>query len=268
LEDPRLTCELHGRLGRSTVCLGDTRPTLGDQRLTWEIQCGLGRSEAYLGDPTSKACLGDPRPTWEIQGLLVRSEADMGDPRPAWEIRGLRGKSKACLGDARPTWEILAQGLPFRSGTQLAVDVTLRTVLSGNGQAKPRAADVDGVVAEAARRDKEAVYPELLAARRCALIVVAIETGGRWSNEADMFVTDLSHARARDAPPALRVSAALAWHRRCTRLLSIACATSFARSLIAPAEDVAAGIVDGATPMMSELFSRDGGCDSRIPLRG
>ena len=76
--------------------------------------------------------------------------------------------------------EVLAQDLPCYSGAQLAVDVTLRGALSANGEARPRAADEDGAVLEQAREDKETTYPELAASRLCRLVVLAIETGGRW----------------------------------------------------------------------------------------
>jgi hypothetical protein len=68
--------------------------------------------------------------------------------------------------------EVLAQGLPCRGGRQLAVDVTLRSVLRADGTPQPRAATVDGIVATRARQDKEEAYPGLVAARRCALVVV------------------------------------------------------------------------------------------------
>ena len=61
---------------------------------------------------------------------------------------------------------------------QLAVDVTLCRVLSAEGEAHPNAAECDGVVLQHARRDKEITYPELVASRRCKLVVLAIETGG------------------------------------------------------------------------------------------
>ena len=57
-----------------------------------------------------------------------------------------------------------------------------------------RAAVEDGAAAFDARADKEAKYAELVRARRCALVVVAIETGGRWSQEAAEFVRELAHA--------------------------------------------------------------------------
>ena len=51
-----------------------------------------------------------------------------------------------------------------------------------------------------AQRDKEARYSELVAAERCRLVVVALETGGWWSAEALSFIEEMAQARARDAP--------------------------------------------------------------------
>ena len=151
--------------------------------------------------------------------------------------------------------EVLAQGLPCRAGMQLAVDVTLRSAVSADGQPRPRAAGTDGAVAESARRDKEDKYPELLCSQRCALVVVAVETGGRWSHEAADFVEELAFARARDAPARLRHAAALAWQRRWVRLLSTACAVSFAHSLTAPCGDLGSAGLDGDAPQLCELLS-------------
>ena len=80
--------------------------------------------------------------------------------------------------------EVLAQDLPCFGGAQLAVDITLRCVLSSAGEPLPNTADVDGAALMVAREDKERIYPELTTSGRCRLVVVAIETGGRWSTEA------------------------------------------------------------------------------------
>ena len=85
--------------------------------------------------------------------------------------------------------EVLAQDLSCFGSAQLAVDVTLRGVLSSEGEPHPHASDVDGAVLLEARRDKERTYLEVVAARRWRLVVVAIETGGRWSEEAVEFTT-------------------------------------------------------------------------------
>ena len=61
--------------------------------------------------------------------------------------------------------EVLASGLPCFHGAQLAVDITLRSVLTADGHPRPNTAEVDGAVADAARDEKEATYPELVAGR-------------------------------------------------------------------------------------------------------
>ena len=105
--------------------------------------------------------------------------------------------------------EVLASGLPLFFGAQLAVDITVRSALAADGTPQTGAARVDGAVCTRARVDKERTYTELLRGDRCRLVVVALETGGRWSEEALQFVESLAAVRARDAPPALFHSAAL-----------------------------------------------------------
>ena len=50
-------------------------------------------------------------------------------------------------------------------------------------------------------------------------MVVAIETGGRWSEEAVQFVWQLAQAKAQEAPRFLTQQVALAWERRWTHML-------------------------------------------------
>ena len=63
--------------------------------------------------------------------------------------------------DARAV-EVPASGLPLFHGAQLAVDTTLRSVLTATGLPRPGAAVVDGIVCMAAKADKERKYSELL----------------------------------------------------------------------------------------------------------
>ena len=154
--------------------------------------------------------------------------------------------------------EILAQDLPCFGGAQLAVDVTLRGCLSSAGEPHPRAADIDGVILSEARRDKERRYPELVAGRRCRLVVVAIETGGRWSDEAVDFIAQLAFAKAREVPAYMHGPAVSAWQRRWTRMLSTVCALSFAASLVEPPAQCETWCwTGGETPHLAELFSQD-----------
>ena len=119
--------------------------------------------------------------------------------------------------------EVLAQDLPCFGGAQLAVDVTLRSALAGNGVAQPRAAEEDGAILLQARVDKENKYPELLNGR-CRLVVVALETGGRWSSEAVDFIWQLAQAKAPEVPSFISHQTASVWERQWTRMLSTVCA--------------------------------------------
>ena len=108
-------------------------------------------------------------------------------------------------------------------GAQLAVDITLRSATSSDGWPQPNAAHTNGAAFIRARRDKETKYAELVAGNRCHLVVIALETGGRWSDEAVEFVDMLGEGRAREAFPVLRRSVHLAWGRRWTRKLAVSC---------------------------------------------
>ena len=144
---------------------------------------------------------------------------------------------------------MLAQGLPCFGGARLAVDVTLRSLLPKDCLPRPRADREDGAALTDARLDKEDTYPELLAARGCRLVVVAVDTGGRWSDEAVQFFRMM-------APAAFRKSATLARQRRWTCLLAVSCARAFAQSLVEPAGEVRTSASDGDAPPLSELLCR------------
>ena len=115
--------------------------------------------------------------------------------------------------------EVFGSNLPFHRGTQLAIDVTLRSALPNCGNTIPGAARENGAALARARPDKERKYAELLEGDRCHVVVVALETGGRWSSRALEFVESLGDS-AREAPSILRRSVHLAWARRWGRMLS------------------------------------------------
>ena len=152
--------------------------------------------------------------------------------------------------------EVLAQDLPCYGGAQLAIDVTLRSALGRNGEAQPHAAKVDGAVLLKARTDKEMRYPELMTGR-CRLVVVAIETGGRWSDEAVAFLWQLGRAKAREVPSYMTHQVALIWERRWTRMLSTACALAFAASLVEPSQCDVLCATGGDAPSLAEVLMHD-----------
>ncbi|CAK0793570.1 unnamed protein product, partial [Prorocentrum cordatum] len=149
--------------------------------------------------------------------------------------------------------EVIANGLPLWGGAQLAIDATLVSPVRTDGTAQPRAADEDGVQLAVARGRKEATYPELIGSRRCRLVVLGLEVGGRWSEEALTFVRLLARTRARSAPQRLRASARAAYLHRWTGLAAVAAQRAFAATLLElPPHTLA---VDGDKPHLADLLA-------------
>ena len=80
--------------------------------------------------------------------------------------------------------EVIANGLSLHNGSQLAIDTTLVAPLTSTGQPRRRGGQFAAAALHDARKAKERAYPELRTARRCRLVVLAIEIGGRWSTES------------------------------------------------------------------------------------
>ena len=118
------------------------------------------------------------------------------------------------VNDAREI-EVLASGLPMHHETHLAVDITLRSAVNASGGACANAAGVNGAVLHGGTRKPST--PSWWKGIGVASVVVPIETGGRWGEEAIRFVGGLASARSREAPSRLQRSAFLAWRRRWTR---------------------------------------------------
>ena len=127
--------------------------------------------------------------------------------------------------------EVLATGLPLHHGAQLAVDITLRSALTACGCARPNAAHTSRHCSTQRQRTE---VPRTSDKRACQLVVVAVETGGRWSDEAMEFIQSLAEVKSREAPPFLRGSAFHAWKRCWTRMLAVSCGRAFASSLVSP----------------------------------
>ena len=84
--------------------------------------------------------------------------------------------------------EVVANGLPLWRGAQLAIDVTLVSPVRRDGEPQPGVDEEDGVQLREARRRKERTYRQLMQSRRCRLVLLAMEVGGRWSTEALSFM--------------------------------------------------------------------------------
>ena len=134
--------------------------------------------------------------------------------------------------DARQI-EVLANDLPLWHGAQLAVDVTLVSPLGRTGQVRHASdANPGAAILAASQRKREHTYPEFSGSRRCHLIILGLEVGGRWGEEAADFLRALAHARARTAPALLRSAAVQAYVHRWAGLLSVAAQRALAETLL------------------------------------
>ena len=98
--------------------------------------------------------------------------------------------------------EVVANGLPLCHGSQLARPLTRR------GELHPHADVQAGIaVTAAAKRKRHQTYPELEHARRCRLVVVGLEVGGRFGAETVQLLRLLARHRAAAVPAQLRPSA-------------------------------------------------------------
>ena len=165
--------------------------------------------------------------------------------------------------------EVIANGLPLWNGTQLAIDTTLVSPLTSNGQPRTRAGTYAGTAVREARRAKERTYPELLGSGRCRLVVLALEIGGRWSDEAAQFLKLLAQSKAQTVPAPLRPSTTAALLARWSAILTRAAMHAFASSLLSlPCTGLHNG--EGELPPLGTLLCQHPapiGAPSRLPLR-
>ena len=96
--------------------------------------------------------------------------------------------------------------------------------------------------------------PELLRSRRCRLVVLAIETGGRWSPEATTFLRLLAQTKARAVPNILRKAVEASLLSRWSAILTHAAQHAFAASLL-DLDCAGTSSTDEDTPSISQLLS-------------
>ena len=111
--------------------------------------------------------------------------------------------------------------------------LTIVSPVTRNGEAQPGADVQPGrALLEAARRKGRQTYPELARARRCRLVVVGVEVGGRFGTEAATWPCLLACHRAPSAPAPIRPAAQSVWVARWSGLLAAAAHSAFAASLL------------------------------------
>ena len=200
-------------------------------------RAGLTGSEARLGGPASttaasrgrgsKSCECATHEAAKGHSLSPVSASASGRSPPATAVQLRHASQPSVNGSVR------ANGLPLYQGAQVAVDTTLVSPVSRDGTARARADREPGAAAsDAARRKRQETYPELLAARRCKLVVVGLEVGGRLTADTVTFLRLLADARARAAPTRLRPATRQASVHRWTGLLAVAAQRAYASSLL------------------------------------
>ena len=101
----------------------------------------------------------------------------------------LRDLNVIVLADDQRRIEVIANGLPFWGGKQVAIDTTVVSALTGRGMARGRRL---GQAIHEAEQDKCRRYHELVNGSRCHLLVMAFEVAGRWSVTAVTFLQNLA----------------------------------------------------------------------------
>ena len=128
--------------------------------------------------------------------------------------------------------EVVANGLPIWQGAQIAVDATIVSPIRRDGEPRPRADHEPGLALNQAVDRKHRTYPEFQQARRCRLVVVGVEVGGRISRPTLTFLRLLARARARQRAPWCAAGARQALMRRWTALAFFAALRAHACSLL------------------------------------
>ena len=118
--------------------------------------------------------------------------------------------------------EVLANGLPCGRAPRRPSTPPWSSPVTRAGGAQPEADRVPGTALDqAAKRKCLHTYPELAVARRCKLVVLALEVGGRFGPEAVAFLRQLARARARESPALLRPAVQRASLHRWTGMLAV-----------------------------------------------
>ena len=89
-----------------------------------------------------------------------------------------------------------------RRGVPLFADITIVSVHTRTGAARPAAASTDGSTIGHAVATKRRKYADVHASTQACLLVLGCEAYGRWSEDAIRIVRELAALKARQAPPA------------------------------------------------------------------
>lgn len=139
--------------------------------------------------------------------------------------------------------------------------------LTRTGHARFDTATTPGdAIQRATQRKRGVTYPELADNRRCRLVVVALETGGRWGQEAADLLRALARAKARGSPPILRQTATSSYIRRWSAVIALAAQRALAASYLEHNRGDY-DHVDGPPPAFHDLLSDNRHAEPPYPSR-
>ena len=138
----------------------------------------------------------------------------------------------------------------------LFADVTVVSVLTRTGAARPAAATTDGATLAHMVATKRRKYSDVCATQGASFLVLGCEAYGRWCPDAVKLVRELAALKALEAPPLLRGCAKSAWSNRWWALISVGVQRAVAEALLRHAgPDLQPSPPVEATPPLADVLT-------------
>ena len=125
-----------------------------------------------------------------------------------------------------------ARGPGAHNGRSLFCDVTIASPLTRTGAARSGCASSNGRALRAAILKKHRTYSDVSSSGVACLLVLGCEVYGRWSEDAIDLVRQIARSKAREAPPALRKAASLAWTKRWWGIIGVGVQRAIGEALL------------------------------------
>jgi len=140
-------------------------------------------------------------------------------------------------GDLRRV-DLVVTGLTVARGLPLFCDVTVVSPITRTGLPRPGTSNKGGALLEAAERENNATYHEVLDTGLGSLECLGAEVFGRWGHQCISLVPGLARERTRDLHQRIRRGALLGFQHRWWGLLGMALQKAVARAVLREAGDM------------------------------